>query len=84
MRYAPQARFEDARVIQVRLDPPRAAVKVCRPAVGIAFFFCVNLRHQTIEDRHLVAARQEKIDEMGADESGSAGHKRVFTQGYSP
>ena len=84
MGYAPQARFEDARVDQVGVDPSRAAVKICRPAVGIAFFFCVNLRHQTIEHRYLVAASQEKIDEMGSNESGSAGHKHVFTQGYSP
>jgi len=44
----------------------------------------VDLRHECIDDGHVVPASQESVAKMGADESGSTSHQDALTHWASP
>src|SRR5215831_5308852 len=83
MGHALDAAGEQSLVEEVTLDAPGAVVEIDWPAVVIALGIAMDLRRQVVEHRHRIAARQQGIDQVGADEARPTGHKRVFAQGVA-
>ena len=61
-------------IADVALDPLRARVEVVRP-------LAVRGRQQAVEDAHLVAALEQRVDDVGADEAGAAGDEDQAAHG---
>ncbi len=82
--YALDAFLEHALVEQIALDALRARVEIDRPTVVIDFGVAMNLRRQVVEHRHLVAARQHGVDQVGTDEAGTASDEDMLAHMVAP
>ena len=69
---------------KVALDAPRSPVEVDRPTLVVEFRVAMNLRRQVVEHRHRVTALQHGVDQMRADETGTAGDEDGFVHSAAP
>src|SRR5262249_37631997 len=81
MGHALDAAGEQPLVEEVTLDAPGAVVEIDRPALVIELAIAMDLRRQVVEHRHLVAARQQGIDQVRTDEARAAGPRCVLAHG---
>ena len=65
-------------------DALGAPVEVDRPTVVVELGIAVDLRRQVVEHRYRVAARQHGVDQVRADEAGTARDKDVFAHSAAP
>ena len=63
-------RLEHRAIANVAADVGRLRVGIRRPRAG-----AMNLRLEVVEHLHAVLARNQRINEMGSDVTGAAGHE---------